>query len=384
MEPDTEPNTPQDSLLWRSKWGNYHLQRYPARPGSALQAWNSADELLLEAARDSGMEPAQTLLVNDEHGALFVALPGAALWTDSFLSVTAAQRNWRRNNDAEHAPIILSTQTPEQHYTAVLLRVPKQLSLLRWQLGELRRLLPAGTPILCAGMDKHLPRGLGDLLERFVGPTERFPGKRKARLFRSCIDSALTAIEPAQVSADCPPLAAQLVSCPNVFSRDKPDSGSLFMLEHLAAPAPDLRIVDLGCGNGILGLAAASHHPQQLNFVDESALALQAARANQQQLFPDLTERCNYLFADGLTDYQLPAPDLVLCNPPFHNNHVVDAYFGQRLLRQVSRQLARHGEFWVVANRHLAYEQTLKKGFASVNRQAQNRKYTLWRARGPR
>jgi 23S rRNA (guanine1835-N2)-methyltransferase len=118
----------------------------------------------------------------------------------------------------------------------------------------------------------------------------------------------------------------------------------------------------------------------RVHFLDESDLAVASARHNVSRLFPQRLSDTVFLRADGFRGYTGPPPDLVLCNPPFHQQHVVDDYVGRRLLKQSARMLASGGQLWLVANRHLPYANTLRRSFSVVERQASNAKFTVWRA----
>ena len=91
--------------------GFFELQRYPARKTESLRAWNAADALLVEQIQAKEF-PANTVLsVNDEHGAISVALQAAAAWTDSAVSAIAIEQNLSRNG-CPAVPIIASTSAP--------------------------------------------------------------------------------------------------------------------------------------------------------------------------------------------------------------------------------------------------------------------------------
>lgn len=367
--------------------GDYRLERYPRPPTAQLQAWCAADLLLLEALQAQGTFAAdQVLVVNDEHGALSIPLAGSSIWTDSRLSELAITKSAALNHIAA-GRFIDSTTLQGQHYAVVLVRIPKQLSLLRWQLQHLRENLGADTLVLCAGMDKHLPRGCAEVLEQYLGPTERHRGSRKARVFSTRVDPTLTAEEPLYLSYSVDQLQQPVVAAVNVFSRQQLDIGSRFLLEQAPHWPASATVVDLGCGNGVLGLVAmraAQVQPERVIFIDESRLALQSARCNSENLPAGGSIDCHYLHSDGLLEYpnSLPAPQLILCNPPFHQGHVVDDWIGRRLIAQCADSLARGGELWLVANRHLPYDDTLTRGFASVEQVARNSKFIIYRAVG--
>jgi 23S rRNA (guanine1835-N2)-methyltransferase len=153
------------------------------------------------------------------------------------------------------------------------------------------------------------------------------------------------------------------------------------LLQQLPVLSPVERLVDLACGNGVLGLAAFRMQlARQVLYCDESAMAVASAKYNARQLFPTAFERFEFLHGDGLLDYRGTAAQLVLCNPPFHSQHTVDEYVGRRLLAQCSEHLAAGGSLCLVANRHLDYKATLKRGFDRVEKLAGDSKFTVWLA----
>lgn len=365
---------------YHTPYGTYRLQRYPARREEPLQAWCGADTLLLDEIHRLGPSPGDVLTVNDEHGALSIPLRSRALWTDSALAALALERNLAANQGGA-VPVIWSTSNPPSDIALVALRVPKQLPYFEYQLALLGSLLPAGTPVLAAGMDKHLsPRTVG-LLEQYIGPAERPAGRRKAHLFSARLEQRASTAKAELAAYFCEALGTELVALPNVFSRDKLDGGSRLLLEHMDKLAPAKRIVDLACGNGVLGLAGLRLGiGTDLVCCDESAMAVESARRNSESLFPGAGARISFHHGDGLLHYTGPPADLILCNPPFHLNHAVDEYAGRRLLAQCVKHLEPGGRLCLVANRHLAYRPTLKRHFQRVERLAEDARFVVWLA----
>jgi 16S rRNA G1207 methylase RsmC len=346
-----------------------------------LRAWNGADLLLLDYAAELEVAAARTLVVNDEFGALSIPLQACTAWLDSQLSVEAISRNRRRNDILTDTPIIPAGEQPAGSFELVLLKIPKQLSLLRYQLRVLREALAPGTPVICAGMDKHLPRGIAATIEQYVGSARRHRGQRKARLFSAVVDKSRTASDPQYRRFYCPELDCEIDALPNVFSAGQLDAGSRLLISQFEKLPAARHIVDLGCGSGVLGLAALQRQPTaEVVFIDESNLAVASASNNITRIVPALSDQCRFLQADGFSGYQYAPPELVLCNPPFHQQHVVDDYSGRRLLRQTRRVLAPGGELWLVANRHLPYGKTLQRDFSEVTRLLESDKFIVWRA----
>jgi 16S rRNA G1207 methylase RsmC len=360
--------------------GCFELRRYPARKRELLQAWCGADLLLLEAAREQGVQGEGVLVVNDEHGALSTVLSPLGMWTDSALSALALARNLARNERGP-VPVTWSTRLPPGNPRLVLARIPKNLMYFEYQLVALQASVAPGTLLVFGGMDKHLSAHTGELVARIFGTVSRHPGSRKARLFSTVRDNSAPLPAPARPGYYCDPLEATLAGDANVFSARGLDIGTRFLLQqlHLIPKVPSA--ADLACGLGVLGLAALrAGVAQRMLFADESAMAVAASRDNYRSLF-GARPGASFYHGDGL--YGIDAQfDLILCNPPFHLGHTVDDFAGKRLIRQAAQHVAPGGHFCLVANRHLAYEPALRRHFASVEKLAGNRKFTVWIAGG--
>src|SRR5699024_1022754 len=141
----------------------------------------------------------------------------------------------------------------------------------------------------------------------------------------------------------------------NVFSRRSLDIGARFLLEHLPTNQAGA-MVDLGCGNGVLGLMALAQNPQaQVTFVDESYMAVASAQLNVQQNLPHAQARSHYLVNNCLDGILSNSIDWVLCNPPFHQQHAITDHIAWQMLVDAKRVLAPGGQLLLVANRHLDY-----------------------------
>jgi len=368
-------------MVAESPFDQLKLRQYP--PVKQGQAYNSADTLLVEAARAGDLTGKHTLVVNDEFGALCLALQAGALWTDSFLASISLKNNLSANNcppvELHWSTDDLSLNTAKEFYNAVVMRVPKQLSYFEYQLSQLSRVLPVGAPVLVAGMDKHLSPATAGLLETYIGPTTRHRGQHKARLFSAIFDKHDSAPYSGIGDYFCETLRARLISLPNVFAREKMDIGSRFLLENLSKLEPVGKVIDLACGNGILGLSALSRGLcNELLLCDESAMAVASARTNAQSIFPG--QEIHFHHGDGLLHYEGSPAGLILCNPPFHLNHRIDETVGRRLLVQAASHLLEGGALCLVANRHLDYLPVLKRKFKRVEKLAQNGKFVIWKA----
>ena len=91
------------------------------------------------------------------------------------------------------------------------------------------------------------------------------------------------------------------------------------LLAHFAAPRPADRVLDLGCGNGAIGLLLAHRHPQirVVGLEIQPALASRALRGAELNRLQDRVE----IVEGDLRRVEALLPpagfDLVLCNPPY-------------------------------------------------------------------
>lgn len=374
-----------DDLL-HCPFGTFQLLPLHHQPRSPLRAWNAADELLLQTlAQQPLTDSTRILVVNDHSGALAVSLHQWAVdsWNDHFTSRLALRHNLARNGQAQDAArFIPATAAPAGPYDVVLLQLPKTLSLLEYQLLQLRPHVHADTLILAGGMVKHMTLTMSELFARIIGPVQASRAEKKARLLHSHLDPALTPEPVTPVRYGIPDSPLQLVNHANVFSQQKLDIGTRFLLQQL----PDLghahSILDLGCGNGALGIYAGWRYPQAaLHFVDDSYLALRSAEDACH--LNGLGNSLHFYAADALEDFDGEV-DAILCNPPFHEGNRVHTAIAARMFAGAARHLTREGCLTIVANRHLDYRPLLQPHFRELQLLAGNPKFVILAARQPR
>lgn len=364
--------------------GTFILHRLPHRPRELLRAWDAADEYVLDTLADT---PSNTrvLIVNDTFGALAVALhhlqPHAL--SDSYLSQQATRINLLNNKLPEHAvKFTASLDTLDGVFNCVVIKVPKTLALLEDQLIRLRPHINADTQIIVAGMVKALPANVWKLLERLIGNTSTSLAKKKARLIFATLNENLA------IPANPYPIEYQLENTnywlsnhANVFSRDRLDIGTRFFLEHLPIKPNATDIIDLACGNGVVGLIAAERNPNAtLHFIDESFMAVASARTNFQRAFGE-QRTASFQIGDGLRNFAAQSADVILCNPPFHQQNTIGDQIAVQLFKQAKNVLKKGGELWVIGNRHLNYYQDLNRLFGNCTVVASNTKFVIWRAK---
>jgi 16S rRNA (guanine1207-N2)-methyltransferase len=181
----------------------------------------------------------------------------------------------------------------------------------------------------------------------------------------------------AAIAAGAPRIvpALGLWSQPGVFSWDRPDPGSVRLLEVL--PALHGAGADLGCGIGLLARAVlASPKVKALTCADVDGRAVACAEHNLDDARVKLVWTDLRRPLEGLSDL-----DFVVMNPPFHDAGAEDRALGAGFIAAAAAMLRKGGACWVVANRHLPYEAALAAAFATVAVRAEGGGYKVFEAR---
>jgi len=412
--------TSQPQTTLSSPFGDVQLERFPKQSNrrqrqEPLRAWDAADEYLLAHVAAQALHAnARVAIINDGFGALAVALHRfkPCLFSDSYIAQQAYLQNMRdnqledesvspqsslelsANNSLELAvnnSLGLSTanslelasaeQSTESRFDLVLIKVPKTLALLEDQLYRLRAHIDNHTIIIAAGMTKNIHNSTSALFENILGPTTTSLAKKKARLIFCQPQASLwSGVSPYPSHYPLEDTRFQLTNHANVFSRASLDIGTRLLLKHIHELPAANTIVDLGCGNGVIGLLAAEQRPNaKLIFTDESFMAVASAQANFEQAFGGERE-VQYSVNNCLDDMPSDSVDLVLNNPPFHQQGALAEHIARQMFSDAKRVLNPGGEIWVIANRHLGYHVQLKRLFGNCQTLVSNKKFVLLKA----
>ena len=367
--------------------GHFTLNRHPTYPENQLRAWDAADEYILNYLTESLTYDKNTriLLINDSFGALTVALSPMkpVSISDSYLAQQAALANLKTNKlDLDQVQLLNSLETPKGTFDLVVIKIPKTLALLEDQLIRIQPHITVSTKIIAAGMSKYMPASVWLLLERLIGSTTTLLAKKKAKLIIAApAPNRNIPKNPYPVYYPLENSPYQICNHANVFSRASLDIGTRFLLEHLPQLNNAQDIIDLGCGNGIVGLMLATKHPKAiLHFVDESFMAVASAKKTFTLAFPECTNT-TFKVDDVLSSFDPASADLIVCNPPFHQQNSINDQTANRMFEQSQTVLRKDGELWIIGNRHLGYHVILKKIFGNALICASNAKFVIIKAK---
>lgn len=370
----------------------YQLLRHPAENQHvSWQAWDAADEYLIEYVEQNTAARLNLniSIYNDDFGALGVWFSAySPLWiSDSYVAHKALTLNLERNNISnDKIKMRNSLHQPDVKLDLVLIKLPKTLALLEQQLIDLQKCITPQTKIIASGKANAIQKSTLALFEKHLGMTTTSLAKKKARLIFCQYDGLKSSISPYPTKWKTDNTQFTMHNLANVFARQQLDIGARVLLDNL----PDANhkcVVDLGCGNGVLGLHVLHQSPEaHLVFVDESFMAIASTKLNIEQNMPDKLAQCEFIVSNCLDEYGQANldndsndkhVDIVLCNPPFHQQNTITDHIALQMFRDSKRILKHGGELRVVGNRHLDYPQTIKRLFGHYKVLASDRKFSI-------
>ncbi len=126
------------------------------------------------------------------------------------------------------------------------------------------------------------------------------------------------------------------------------------------------RLLDLGCGYGVVGVYAAHVLGEENVFmIDSDATAVEAARANA---IANGFENLSVSQSDGFRDFHEAGFTKILSNPPYHADFAVPKHF---ILKGFNR-LEIGGEMWFVTKREKWYRKKLQSVFGNAKTQTRD------------
>jgi 16S rRNA (guanine1207-N2)-methyltransferase len=133
-------------------------------------------------------------------------------------------------------------------------------------------------------------------------------------------------------------------------------------------------VLDLGCGTGLAGVAAARRALEgEVVLVDADLRAVRSARRTLETNGVDTGE---VFLSDGVSrviDSDLF--DVVITNPPFHQGREMDYRVAHQFVRDSREVLRAGGRLFLVSNRFIDYEDLIHKTFGSVATAYADRSY---------
>ena len=363
---------------------NLLLDRFPeVQVNRSLQAWDASDEYLVNYAKQEQLIKPETkvLIFNDDFGALTVNFleQEVTTVTDSFVSGQGLKHNLKQNGlNSQKLTQLTSIDKIPNDVDLILYKIPKNKNLLAEQLITIKNSLSNNIIFVAADKAKNIQTATLKLFEKYLGTTKTSLAVKKSRLVFCQLDSNQRFSSPLIKTWQLENTNISINNYANVFAREKLDIGARLFIQHLPELTNDKNAIDLGCGNGVIGLSLLKQNPlTRVTFVDESHMAVKSAKENVENNFPDSAETCQFLVNDCLTDIEPSSADLILCNPPFHQQNATTDHIAWQMFKDSFRALKKGGELRIVGNRQLGYHIKLKRIFGNEKLIASNDKFVI-------
>ena len=144
-----------------------------------------------------------------------------------------------------------------------------------------------------------------------------------------------------------------------LFSPEHIDRGTLAMLSHVNIEA-GMRVMDLGCGCGVVGIVAAKIAGEENVFMsDADPLAVETARRNVER---NGVAGVSIYLSDGFRNVDAGGFDLILSNPPYQTDFSVAKGF----IEKGFNRLKIGGRLFMVTKRREWYKNKMISVFGGV------------------
>jgi 16S rRNA (guanine1207-N2)-methyltransferase len=262
-------------------------------------------------------------------------------------------------------------------FDAALVRLAKAKDEQEMTAHAALSVLSPGCRLVVYGGNDEGIRSASAMLARLTGAIETLDARGHGRVLAARRDASIlkdrlqawrtvSAIELAGSRHDW-------IAYPGVFAAGRLDEGTALLLEFLPPLPPRARVLDYGCGSGVIGAAVMARQPDiVLDMIDSDAVAVEAAREN--------VPGARHAVGTRLADARHPAYQAILSNPPLHQGSAEDRQALERLIADAPAYLAAGGVLQIVAQRRLALDRLFARDFADAGVVADNGRYRVWRA----
>ena len=166
----------------------------------------------------------------------------------------------------------------------------------------------------------------------------------------------------------------RLATQAGVFSHKEIDDGSRLLMEVMRV-SPTARVLDIGCGYGVIGIVAAKLATKGSAVLVD--VDIRATRLAQRNLELNKVANAEVVLGDGIKDLAPKSRfDVVVSNPPTHNGReVLD-----ELVAGAYKVLKPRGQLYVVINRLLSLKNEMNEVFGNVEIADRSKGFVVARA----
>lgn len=340
-------------------------------------------EVLLHAL--TGQElPARILVAGDTSGriaatlrerraALAQTIKPSAVALATTMPTTDRLTEWRRRG-AE-----ASSWPDGGPFDVAILRLPPAKDELEMALHALASVLVPPGQLWLYGANDEGVRSAADIVETVFDQVQTMSTRRHSRVIRAFRPADIEGLRPrladwrGQREIELCGSRFAVATYPGVFASGRLDPATNLLIEHLPPIVPGARLLDYGCGVGIIGLALAAREPAaQLIQVDEDAVALAAAAENVPAADTQLVTAPGGIWMGQL--------DGIISNPPIHKGKIEDHDVLRQLVTDALSRLKLNGFLQIVVQRRVEIAPHINAVFGNCETVAETGTFRVFRA----
>lgn len=264
-------------------------------------------------------------------------------------------------------------------YDSALIFLPKSKGELDLVLAYIAPMLQRDADIYLVGEKKGGIASAAKKLQAYGANASKLDSAKHCQLWHVSLNVELTPFDVTQwikeVAISFKGCDLKIAAIPGVFSFAELDEGTALLMENMFARLEG-RILDFGCGCGVLGAYTKILNPDiSLEMVDINLLALICAEKT--------------LELNGLTAKVYPSDGWddvtgrvngVVTNPPFHSGIATEYQTTEYFIHKAKDKMAKHAPFLLVANSFLKYSAIIEKTFGRSDVLAETRKFRVYKS----
>jgi 16S rRNA (guanine1207-N2)-methyltransferase len=274
-----------------------------------------------------------------------------------------------------------SWYSPETLHDSAVIYLPKSELLIHMVLSMVNTVMQPGGKVYIVGQKNAGIKSQAETIAKYIGPVEFSDAARHSAIYQAVMSKPKLSDNKLEkwtkeYTYKLNGQSLKIITLPGVFSYGKLDEGTRMLLKNLEI-GENAKVLDWGCGSGIIGLIAQKMQPNsKVDMVDSNALALEATKMT---LAANGLSTDNVWASDVFSDVA-EKYDLILSNPPFHSGVETNYGMVEQFISQATPHLEPRGKLLIVANAFLRYRPLLEAAFGNCKIIAENNTYKVYEA----